>query len=130
MPLVDEPGTSLLVWTTTPWTLPANIAVAAGENINYVTVEAPLPEGGLERLVLAEALVQKVFKDTPVRVIQQFKGAQLKGKRYNPLFTFVPLEKKSHFVILADFVSVEDGSGLVHMAPAYGEDDYENGWRI
>jgi isoleucyl-tRNA synthetase len=123
MPLVDEPGTSLLVWTTTPWTLPANIAVAAGENINYVTVEVPLPEGGLERLVLAEALVPKVFKDTPVRVIQQFKGAQLMGKRYNPLFTFVPLEKKSHFVILADFVSVEDGSGLVHMAPAYGEDD-------
>ena len=123
MPLVDEPGTSLLVWTTTPWTLPANIAVAVGENINYVTVEAPLPEGGLERLVLAKALVHKVFKDTPVRVIQQFKGAQLKGKRYNPLFTFVPLEKKSHYVILADFVSVEDGSGLVHMAPAYGEDD-------
>ncbi len=123
MPLVDEPGTSLLVWTTTPWTLPANVAVAVGENINYVTVEAALSEGGSEKLILAEALIEKVFKDAPVRVIQHFKGKQLKGKRYHPLFTFLPFEKKAHYVVLADFVSVEDGSGLVHMAPAYGADD-------
>jgi isoleucyl-tRNA synthetase len=123
MPLVDEPGTSLLVWTTTPWTLPANVAVAAGEDIDYVTVETSLPEGGSERLVLAEALIEKVFKDAPARVIQKFKGKHLKGKRYNPLFTFLPFEEKAHYVVLADFVSVEDGSGLVHMAPAYGADD-------
>ena len=123
MPLVDEPGTSLLVWTTTPWTLPANVAVAVGEGIDYVTVQVNLPENGTERLILAEALLGKVFGEIPYQVIDHFKGKQLKGRRYHPLFTFLPLEKKAHYVLLADFVSVEDGSGLVHMAPAYGEDD-------
>ena len=123
MPLVDEPGTSLLVWTTTPWTLPANVAVAVGEGIDYVTVQVNLPENGTERLILAEALLGKVFGEIPYQVIDRFKGKQLKGRRYHPLFTFLPLEKKAHYVLLADFVSVEDGSGLVHMAPAYGEDD-------
>jgi isoleucyl-tRNA synthetase len=125
MPLVDTPGTSLLVWTTTPWTLPANVAVAAGADVDYVTVERDLPEGGKERLILAKALVEKVFKDEPVQVVDTFKGKTLKGKRYNPLFTFVPPDKPAHYVALADFVTTEDGSGLVHIAPAYGADDME-----
>ncbi|HZW04616.1 MAG TPA: class I tRNA ligase family protein, partial [Anaerolineaceae bacterium] len=122
-PLVDQPDTSLLVWTTTPWTLPANVAVAVGSDVNYVTVERALPEGGKEKLVLAEALVQQVFGDEAVTVVDRFKGRQLKGKRYQPLFTFLPTEKPAHYVVLGDFVSTEDGTGLVHIAPAYGADD-------
>ncbi|MGD0003017.1 MAG: class I tRNA ligase family protein, partial [Anaerolineaceae bacterium] len=123
MPLVDAPDTSLLVWTTTPWTLPANVAVAVGPDVEYVTVERDLPEGGKERLILARDLLAKVFKDEPVRVVEHFKGRHLKGKRYQPLFTFVTPDKPAYFVILGDFVTTEDGSGMVHIAPAYGADD-------
>ena len=125
MPLVDAPGTSLLVWTTTPWTLPANVAVAAGTDVEYVTVERALPEGGKERLILAESLVGKVFGDEPVKVVDRFKGKQLKGKRYKPLFTFMPTDKPAHRVILGDFVTTDDGSGLVHIAPAFGAEDMQ-----
>lgn len=123
MPLVDQHDTSLLVWTTTPWTLPANVAVAANPKIEYVTVERKLPEGGKERLILADALVKKVFGDEEVKVVDKFKGKQLKGRQYQPLFTFLPVEKKAHYIVLGDFVTTEDGSGLVHIAPAYGAED-------
>ncbi len=125
MPLADEEGTSLLVWTTTPWTLPANVAVAAGEDVDYVKVEAPLAEGGTEKLILAQALVEKVFGETEVKVLETFKGKKLKGTKYNPLFTFMPPEKEAHYVINGDFVTTEDGTGLVHIAPAFGADDME-----
>lgn len=125
LPLVDKPGTSLLVWTTTPWTLPANVAVAAGPEVAYVTVERPVPEGGTERLVLAEALLGKVFRDEKVKVVEKYKGKKLKGVKYHPLFTFMPLEKPAHFIVLGDFVTTEDGTGLVHIAPAFGADDLE-----
>jgi isoleucyl-tRNA synthetase len=125
LPLVEKPGTSLLVWTTTPWTLPANVAVAAGAEIEYVTVERPLPEGGKERLILAEALLEKVFRGEEVKVVDHFKGRKLKGTKYHPLFTFLPLEKPAHYVVLGDFVTIEDGTGLVHIAPAFGADDLE-----
>jgi isoleucyl-tRNA synthetase len=123
LPLVDEPGTSLLIWTTTPWTLPSNVAVAAGEDIDYVKVERALEEGGSEKLILAEALVEKVFRDEQVKVLETFKGKKLKGMRYQPLFTFLPPDKPAHYVIFGDFVSTEDGTGLVHIAPAFGADD-------
>ncbi|MBM3151762.1 MAG: isoleucine--tRNA ligase [Chloroflexi bacterium] len=125
LPLVDKPGTSLLVWTTTPWTLPANVAVAAGADVGYVTVERALPEGGKEKLILAEALLEKVFRGEEVKVVEHFKGKKLKGTKYHPLFTFMPLEKPAHYVILGDFVTTEDGAGLVHIAPAFGADDME-----
>ena len=123
MPLVDVPNTSLLVWTTTPWTLPANVAVAASPDVEYVTVERPLPEGGMERLILAEPLVEKVLGGEEFRVVERFKGKHLKGKQYRPLFTFLLPDKPAHFVVLADFVTTEDGTGLVHIAPAFGADD-------
>ncbi len=131
MPLVDKPGTSLLVWTTTPWTLPANVAVAAGPEVEYVTVERAIPEteegvkAGTERLILAEALLDKVFRGETVTVVERFKGKKLKSMKYRPLFTFMPLEKPAHYVILGDFVTIEDGTGLVHIAPAFGADDME-----
>jgi len=125
MPLVGHSDTSLLVWTTTPWTLPANVAVAAHPDVDYVTIERDLPEGGKERLIMAKALVEKVFEGEQVKVVDTFKGRQLKGKRYQPLFTFVPPDKPAHRVELAEFVTTEDGSGLVHIAPAFGADDMQ-----
>jgi isoleucyl-tRNA synthetase len=123
LPLVDKPGTSLLVWTTTPWTLPANVAVAAHPEVDYVTVERELSGGGSERLVLAQALLEQVFRGEEVKIVERFKGKKLKGVKYHPLFTFLPPEKAAHYVVLADFVTTEDGTGLVHLAPAFGQDD-------
>jgi len=125
LPLVDQPDTSLLVWTTTPWTLPANVAVAAHPEVDYAVVERALPEGGKERLIVAKDLVGTVFGDEQVQVVETVKGKSLKGKRYQPLFTFVPPDKPAHFVALAEFVTTEDGTGLVHIAPAFGADDMQ-----
>ncbi|MEP0804937.1 MAG: isoleucine--tRNA ligase [Chloroflexota bacterium] len=125
MPLVDKPDTSLLVWTTTPWTLPANVAVAAHPDVDYVTVERETEGGRTEKLILAKALVQKVFGEEWVKVVDTFKGKKLKGMKYQPLFTFLPPDKPAHFVVLGDFVTTEDGSGLVHIAPAFGQEDME-----
>ena len=125
LPLVDDKGTALLVWTTTPWTLPANVAVAAHPDVDYVIVEHDLPEGGTEKLILAKALLEKVFREDMdhVRVFETFKGKKLKGVRYQPLFTFLPTDKPAHYVVMGDFVTTGDGTGLVHIAPAFGADD-------
>ncbi len=84
LPLVDKPGTSLLVWTTTPWTLPANVAVAAGPEVEYVTVERALPEGGTERLILAEALLEKVFRGEEVKSGGAIQGQEIEGRKIPP----------------------------------------------
>ncbi|TLN10094.1 isoleucine--tRNA ligase, partial [bacterium] len=123
MPLVDQPDTSLLVWTTTPWTLPGNVAVAAHPDVEYVKIERTLAEGGKEYLILAAALVEQIFADESVRVVERFTGKQLKGKRYKPLFTFLPPDKPAHRVVNANYVTTEDGTGLVHIAPAFGAED-------
>ncbi|MBT7989149.1 MAG: isoleucine--tRNA ligase, partial [Anaerolineae bacterium] len=128
MPLADEEGTSLLVWTTTPWTLPGNVAVAAGADVEYVKVERDVQLNGStskERLILARDLVEKVFGDEDVEIVESFKGKKLQGVKYNPLFTFMPPDKPAHYVVLGDFVTTEDGTGLVHMAPAFGADDMD-----
>ena len=124
MPLVDKPDTSLLVWTTTPWTLPSNVAVAVHPEVDYVTVERD-NNGTKEKLILAKSLVEKIFKDEEVKVVDTFKGKKLKGVKYSPLFTFVPPDKPAYFVVMGDFVTTEDGSGLVHQAPAFGQEDME-----
>lgn len=125
MPLVDQPGTSLLVWTTTPWTLPGNVAIAVHPDIEYVTVEHRLDENEVERLVLARALLDKVFTGEQVKVVDSFKGKKLKGQRYQPLFTFTPPDKPAYYVVMGSFVTTEDGTGLVHMAPAFGAEDMQ-----
>jgi len=122
MPLVDEVNTSLLVWTTTPWTLPGNVSVAAHPDIDYVKITTG--EGhDQENLILAKSLLEKVMGEREFEVVDAFKGKQLRGVHYQPLFTFMPTEKEAHYVVLADFVTTEDGTGLVHIAPAFGEDD-------
>src|SRR5919109_1499199 len=124
MPLVDQPDVSLLVWTTTPWTLPGNVAVAAHPDVDYVIVERT-NNGSKEKLVLAKSLVQKVFGDEEVLVLETLKGKKLNGVKYHPLFTFLPPDKPAYYVVLGDFVTTEDGTGLVHMAPAFGAEDMD-----
>jgi isoleucyl-tRNA synthetase len=124
MPLVDQPDVSLLVWTTTPWTLPGNVAVAVHPDVEYVIIERTNDESK-EKLVLAKSLVKKVFGDEEVLVLETLKGKRLKGVKYHPLFTFLPPDKPAYFVVLGDFVTTEDGTGLVHMAPAFGAEDMD-----
>ncbi|NSW51105.1 MAG: isoleucine--tRNA ligase [Anaerolineae bacterium] len=132
MELEDETGTALLVWTTTPWTLPGNVAVSAHPEVDYVKVKRHLhhhDEAGepdkdcTEQLILAEALLEKVFGEEPVDVVARFKGRELAGRKYKPLFNFVPPDKPAWFVVLGHHVTTEDGTGLVHTAPAFGAED-------
>ncbi|KAA0115739.1 isoleucine--tRNA ligase [Mycolicibacterium sp. P9-22] len=114
-------GSYLLIWTTTPWTLPSNQAVAVNPAVSYVTVEGP--DG--HRFVLAEARLgayARELGEEPV-VVASHLGEQLLGTHYLPPFPYFPDAFNSFQVLGADFVSTEDGTGIVHMAPAYGEDD-------
>ena len=117
-----------MAWTTTPWTLPGNVALAVGEDIDYVQVEGPASDGeGTEQLIFAEALMERVLKNSDdYKVVKRYKGKELAGWRYNPLYTFLPVDKDYAYVVTADYVSVEDGTGIVHTAPAYGVDDMES----
>ncbi|NPV68186.1 MAG: isoleucine--tRNA ligase [Anaerolineae bacterium] len=127
-PLRDEPGTYFLVWTTTPWTLPGNVALAVGADVDYVRVEGPADDGGTERLILAESLLNAALKEPGAyRVLDRFKGRDLAGKHYQPLYTFLPVEQDYAYVVTGDFVSTEEGTGIVHIAPAFGQDDMEAG---
>ena len=117
MRLKDAPDTSFLVWTTTPWTLIANVALAVAPEVTYVTVE----HHG-EKLILAEARLGVL--DGPYKILDRYPGKKLSGREYDRMFSFHPVEKKAFYVVEADFVTTEDGTGIVHMAPAYGEDDY------
>jgi isoleucyl-tRNA synthetase len=115
-------GSTLLAWTTTPWTLPANTAVAVNKDLHYVEVEL-----GSEKFIIAKELVQKVLTDEKHQsldytVVRELKGSELVGKTYEPLFD--DRGKGAHKVWAADYVSAEDGSGIVHIAPAYGEEDF------
>ncbi|MCX6031932.1 MAG: isoleucine--tRNA ligase [Chloroflexi bacterium] len=126
-PLADRIGEYLLVWTTTPWTLPGNVAVAVGEALDYVLVE----HAG-DRLWLAEALLEKVLGShlEHARVIRRVKGREMLGWHYKPLYTFLPVTQDYCYVIPGDFVSTEDGTGLVHIAPAFGADDLAVGQKF
>lgn len=125
LPLIDKPGTSLLVWTTTPWTLPGNVAIAAHPDVDYVLVERADPDGGKEKLILAKMLLPKVFGDESIKILETFKGKKLDGVRYQSLFTFMTPDKPAYYVVMGDFVTTEDGTGLVHMAPAFGAEDMQ-----
>jgi len=118
--VLGEENTSFLAWTTTPWTLPSNIALAVAAETDYATVE--LEDG--ERLILASALVSKVIGDD-AKVVATRKGSELVGLKYEPPFRYSEPEGGPAWqVVDGDFVSLESGSGLVHLAPAFGEDDF------
>jgi isoleucyl-tRNA synthetase len=119
-----EAGDSLLVWTTTPWTLVSNAAVAVDPELTYVRARA-----GDEVVVVAEALLERVLGEQ-AEVLARFPGAALEGTSYEPPFPFVAKEAygpRGHTVLLGDFVTAQDGTGLVHTAIAFGEDDFRLG---
>jgi isoleucyl-tRNA synthetase len=113
-----QPNTFFLVWTTTPWTLISNVALAIAPNVDYVKVEH---KG--ESLILAAARLP--ILESEYTIVARMQGSQLVGLEYERLFTYHPVDKKGFRVVAADFVTVEDGTGIVHMAPAYGEDDHQ-----
>jgi isoleucyl-tRNA synthetase len=114
--------TYLLLWTTTPWTLPGNLAVCAGPEIDYLAVR-DTSQGVV--YILAEARLDAVFKKPEeVEVIARFKGTELLDWRYQPLFPYFADTTGAFRILNDDFVTTTDGTGLVHMAPAYGEDDF------
>jgi isoleucyl-tRNA synthetase len=120
-PLVGD-SAKLLVWTTTPWTLPGNLAVAVAPDVTYVRARV-----GDEELILAEALVERVLGEDVV-VQSNFPGSELVGKHYEgPIFKLQSREPGESPIVAGDFVTTEDGTGLVHIAPAFGEDDYRVG---
>jgi len=114
-----EQDTFFLIWTTTPWTLPSNLALAVGTDIDYSFCES---EG--QTLIVAEALREAVFRDIEHTVVKTVKGEQLVGARYEQLFDYIDVDSANAFqVFAADFVSTASGTGIVHTAPAYGVDD-------
>ncbi|MFW0862560.1 MAG: isoleucine--tRNA ligase [Candidatus Komeilibacteria bacterium] len=125
--LEDEPKTYLLAWTTTPWTLPGNVALALSDSITYVNVEM---EGS--KYILAKENVEKIFEDKEYNIIEEVDVKNIVGKKYKPLFNYYlngDLDNKENIYTIqtADFVTAEDGTGIVHIAPAFGEDDLNLG---
>lgn len=129
----SDADTYILAWTTTPWTLPANLALAVGKDIDYVLVrpskddtQAGVPDG---QYIIAKARVEIVFNNP--QILKEFKGSELAGMKYEPLFDVPELRSdKSWKVYDADFVTTEDGTGIVHTAVVYGEEDYELGLKV
>ena len=122
--LVDEVNTFILSWTTTPWTLPGNVALAVGEKIDYVKLKV-----GEEIWIIAKDLTSALGEEYPI--IENIKGKDLVGKKYISLFDVDVLKSEKSFTIYdADFVTTTDGTGVVHTAVMYGEDDYQLGKKI
>ena len=118
---LDEENTYYLAWTTTPWTLPSNLGLAAGPKVDYVKIK-----DGDDIYILAESRLGAYYKEGEMpEIIARFKGTELEHKRYEPLFPyFSELAKDGAFqIILADYVSTGDGTGIVHTAPGFGEED-------
>ena len=126
-----EENVYFLAWTTTPWTLPSNLALCINKayDYSYVKVEKPIIDGKLQEegneeiYILAEALVETILKDIPHETIKTVKGTELLGMKYEQLMPFAKPDGKAFVVIHGDYVTLTDGTGIVHIAPAYGEDD-------
>ncbi|MCU0680005.1 MAG: isoleucine--tRNA ligase [Planctomycetes bacterium] len=137
---VVQPGEMILAWTTTPWTLPGNVALAIGKNIDYVKIkhEVTIKKEDSEEVIkgvyiLAKERLSSVVKEGSYEVISELKGSDLIGVEYKPLFNIAGIlnsGKKAHYVAEADFVTTTDGTGVVHTAVMYGEDDYSLGEKI
>lgn len=119
---MDEENTYYLAWTTTPWTLISNVALAVNPDEAYVKV---LHKD--EYLILAKARLEVL--DGESQIIAEFPGKDLERRKYQPLFSFIPVDKEAWYIGLADYVSMSDGTGIVHTAPAFGADDYSLGTR-
>jgi isoleucyl-tRNA synthetase len=126
-PVAGEENTKILVWTTTPWTLPSNVALAVGPDIKYVKIR-----DGENIFILAKDRLGAYYKDSSqYEIIEEFEGTKLEGKAYLPIFDYFKTKDSRFFhVTTADFVSTEDGTGIVHIAPAFGEDDFAVGQKL
>ncbi len=128
--LESEPGTWFLAWTTTPWTLPSNLGLAVGADVRYVKVKESARDArrdGEEHYILAKDRLPAYYKDpSGYTIVAEYSGTQLKDTSYKPLFPFfAQLKSKGAFrVRLGDFVATDEGTGIVHTAPGFGEDDY------
>jgi len=120
--ILDLKELYILAWTTTPWTLPGNVLLALGGDIQYVVVKAE----GTQYLV-AKDRAETVFKDIPFEIIKQIEGDRLIGLKYEPLFPYFANTENAFRVVNAVFVTTVDGTGVVHIAPAFGEDDFNVG---
>ncbi|KYG63763.1 isoleucine--tRNA ligase [Bdellovibrio bacteriovorus] len=124
-PLINQANTFVMAWTTTPWTLPSNLALAVGKDIDYVKVKEHSSE---KNFIVAQALMASVWKDPAkeVEVLQMMKGQDLLNLTYEPLFPYFAdrADQGAFRIILADHVTTDSGTGIVHMAPAFGEEDY------
>eukprot|EP00758_Cryptobia_borreli_P002427 Tbor_TRINITY_DN3022_c0_g1::TRINITY_DN3022_c0_g1_i1::g.17437::m.17437/K01870/IARS, ileS; isoleucyl-tRNA synthetase len=127
-PLIEDPTLELLAWTTTPWTLPSNLALVVNSDFDYITVN-DVASG--KKYIFAECRLSEVYKNhekakvKPFTIISKCKGKDLVGKRYKPLFTYFSENGPKIFTVLSDpYVSSESGTGIVHSAPGFGEDDY------
>ena len=123
--LVDEPSTYFLAWTTTPWTLPSNVALCMNAEYDYATVE----QDGV-RYILAKELVGKHFEEGSYTLLDVKKGSEYEGVHYKPLYAFANVEGADCYYVTNDsYVTLTDGTGIVHIAPAFGEDDANVGRR-
>ncbi|MFT7328310.1 MAG: isoleucyl-tRNA synthetase [Crocinitomicaceae bacterium] len=126
--LKEEPGTFLLAWTTTPWTLPGNVALAVGSDIDYVKVQSEE-----QYYIVGKELLEKVFEGKEFKIISELKGSDLEGKSYTAPFDYyqndpeVENTQNGWKVLVAEFVTVDSGTGIVHIAPAFGTDDMQLG---
>jgi len=120
--LKGEEKRYFLAWTTTPWTLLSNLVLAINENETYIEIDHHD-----ENLIFAKALLPTVFPSEEKKILKEYVGKELLGMEYEALFSYTAENKqgKAHFVVAADFVSMEDGTGIVHCAPAYGQEDHE-----
>ena len=126
-----EENVFFLAWTTTPWTLPSNLALCVNKAYDYayVKVEKPVIDGKLQEegneeiYILAKDLIDVVLKDIPYEIVKEVKGSELLGMKYEQLMPFAKVDGKAFVVIHGDYVTLTDGTGIVHIAPAYGEDD-------
>uniref|UniRef100_UPI000AAE8B45 class I tRNA ligase family protein n=1 Tax=Vulcanisaeta sp. JCM 14467 TaxID=1295370 RepID=UPI000AAE8B45 len=131
-PVEGEANTYLVIWTTTPWTLVDNEAVAVNPNFDYALVKVSI-NGSTEYLWLAASLVPRLMEKFGIKdyeIVRVVKGSELAGVRYRHIYMDkVPIHTthidKAHYVVLADFVTLEEGTGLVHIAPAHGPEDFE-----
>lgn len=129
--LAEEPGTFVLAWTTTPWTLIGNVALAINQTNTYVKFTLPELENE-EKYVVAKERLKDAIGDQEYKIIEEFHGSNLVGKSYKPLFDYYYKKETKNFengwkIYHADFVTMEDGTGVVHIAPAFGEDDMSLG---
>ena len=125
--VVGEENDYFLAWTTTPWTVPSNVALVVGPEVDYVKCRMTTGDDEGNNFYVAKALAGKILGEGNYEVVAEMKGKELEYMEYEQLMPFCETDKKAFFVCCMDYVSTEDGTGIVHTAPAFGEDDYQCG---